>query len=383
MKKLRLYGLAAATALFLAACGGGGSDTTPRTHITSVKVMGDSLADVGTFGFKFTVQGTTTPSLIYPERIAQSYGVSGLCNFYVATSATTFAPNPTAGCTDYAIGGGRINNPTTPTSPVTIPVQLQTASATANFSATDLVVIDGGGNDAADLVGAYLLAPTDSAAAYSGLLTTLLSPGVVSTNLGAGPTGFATVGGLYMTALADAFYDAIKANVLDKGATHVVVINVPGITKTPRFQMVLDSIAAASGGGTAGATARAQAEAVFDGWVQAFNAELATKFAGNTSVAVVDAYTSFKDEVANPSKYGLSNVTTPACPIVGVGSDGLPLYSFPTCTDTTLSGAPPTGVTDPNWWQTYLFSDSFHPTPYGHQLLGQLISRSLALAGWL
>ena len=48
--------------------------------------------------------------------------------------------------------------------------------------------------------------------------------------------------------------------------------------------------------------------------------------------------------------------------------------------DAALSAAPPTGVTDPNWWQTYLFSDSFHPTPYGHQLLGQLISRSLALS---
>jgi len=380
MKKLRLYGLAAATALFLAACGGGGSDTTPRTHITSVKVMGDSLADVGTFGFKFTVQGSA--SLIYPERVAQTYGVTALCNFFLFTGST-FIANPTAGCTDYAIGGGRINNSQAPTSPQSIPLQLQTASATANFSATDLVVIDGGGNDAADLVGAYLLAPTDSAAAYSQLLTTLLSPGVVGTNLAAGPSGFVTVGGLYMTALADMFYDAIKANVLDKGATHVVVINVPGITKTPRFQMVLDSIAAASGGGTAGATARAQAEAVFDGWVQAFNAELATKFAGNTSVAVVDSYTSFNDEIANPAKYGLTNNTTPACPITGVGSDGLPTYTFPTCTDAALSAAPPTGVTDPNWWQTYLFSDSFHPTPYGHQLLGQLISRSLALAGWL
>jgi len=380
MKKLRLYGLAAATALFLAACGGGGSDTTPRTQITSVKVMGDSLADVGTFGFKFTVQGSA--SLIYPERVAQTYGVAPLCNFFLFTGST-FIANPTAGCTDYAIGGGRINNASAPTSPQSIPLQLQTASATANFSATDLVVIDGGGNDAADLVGAYLLAPTDSAAAYSGLLTTLLSPGVVGTNLAAGPSGFAAVGGLYMTALADKFYDDIKANVLDKGATHVVVVNVPGITKTPRFQMVLDSIAAASGGGTAGATARAQAEAVFDGWVQAFNAELATKFAGNTSVVVVDAYTSFNDEIANPAKYGLTNNTTPACPITGVGSDGLPTYTFSTCTDTALSAAPPTGVTDPNWWKTYLFSDSFHPTPYGHQLLGQLISRSLAMAGWL
>ena len=47
-----------AAACMLAACGGGGSDTTPAARVTSVKVMGDSLADSGTFGYKFTVQGS-------------------------------------------------------------------------------------------------------------------------------------------------------------------------------------------------------------------------------------------------------------------------------------------------------------------------------------
>jgi len=70
MKKLKFIALSAAAAVVLAACGGGGSDTTPKVQIASVKVMGDSLADVGTFGFKFTVQGAA--SLTYPERVAQS-----------------------------------------------------------------------------------------------------------------------------------------------------------------------------------------------------------------------------------------------------------------------------------------------------------------------
>ena len=381
MKYFKSLALSAVAALLLAACGGGGSDTTPRANITSVKVMGDSLADVGTFGgIKFTVQGTA--SLIYPERIAKSYGINSLCNFYVFTGAT-FIANPTTGCTDYAVGGGRINNPTAPTSPQSIVLQLQTASAAGNYSATDLLVIDGGGNDAADLVGAYLQAAADGGAAYSSLLTTQLSPGVVATNLGAGPSGFAAVGGLYMTALADTFYGAIKTNALDKGATHVAVLNMPGITKTPRFQTVLDSIAAANGGGPTGAAARAAAEGVFDSWIKAFNTELATKFAGNTNVVVVDAYTFLNDEVAHPAQFGLTNATTPACPITGVGSDGLPTYTFSTCSDAALSAAPPTGVTDPDWWKTYLFSDSFHPTPLQHLLLAELISRSLAAAGWL
>ena len=44
----------AAVAALVAACGGG-----ENAPITSVKVMGDSLADSGTFGLKFTVQGTS------------------------------------------------------------------------------------------------------------------------------------------------------------------------------------------------------------------------------------------------------------------------------------------------------------------------------------
>ena len=380
MKHTKSLGLSLIAALLLAACGGGGTDTTPQATITSVKVMGDSLADVATFPFKFTVQGAD--SYTYPERIAQTYGISSLCSFFKFTGAT-FIVNPVTGCTNFAIGGSRVNNYSAPTSPQSVLVQLATASAGGNYSATDLLVIDGGGNDAADLVGAYLKVPSDGGVAYSALLKTALSSTVVDANLAMGASGAVTVGGLYMTKLADNFYDAIKAQALDKGAKHIALLNVPGITKTPRFQMVLDSIAAASGGGATGATARANSEAVFDGWVMAFNTELATKVAGNTSVALVDVHQGLLDEISDPAQFGLSNVKTPACPITGVGPDGLPSYTFATCTAASLSAAPPPGVTNPDWWKTYLFSDSFHPTPLGHKLTAQLISKSLAIAGWL
>lgn len=383
MKHVRSWVPLALASLLLAACGGGGSDSTPRASITSVKVMGDSIADSGTFGYKFTVQGAN--SFIYPERVAQSYGVPALCNVYQFTG-TTFVPNTTkTGCTNFAVGGGRINNFTGPTNPFSIVQQLKDASAAGNFAAGDLLIIDGGGNDAADLIGAYLRASTDGGAAYSALLGTLLPPATVSAALATGPAGFASIGGTYLTALADAFFNAIKANTLDKGAQRVVVLNMPGITNTPRFQTVLGAIAAANGGGTAGATARAQAEGLFKSWVVAFNTELAAKLSGNTSVVLVDFYTSFNDQIATPAQYGLGNATTPACPITGVGSDGLPTYTFPACTDAALSAqTPPAGATGgADWWKTYAFSDSFHPTPYGHQLLAQLIARSLAQAGWL
>ena len=51
-------------------------------------------------------------------------------------------------------------------------------------------------------------------------------------------------------------------------------------------------------------------------------------------VALIDFYKSFQDQFATPAQYGLTNIKTPACPITGVGSDGLPTYTFPTCTST-------------------------------------------------
>ncbi|MDC8786523.1 SGNH/GDSL hydrolase family protein [Roseateles koreensis] len=378
MKRFEFKYLALAASLALAACGGGGTaDTSSKLKISTVKVFGDSLADSGTFGIKFTVQAADT--LIYPERVAASYGLS-LCNFYVFTG-TTFAANSKAGCSNFAIGGGVINM-SNAADPRGIPLQLATAGS-MGFSATDLAVIDGGGNDAAALIGAYLNAPKDSAAAYSSLLLTLLTPAQVTAALTGGATTTAAIGTTYMTALADKFYASIKASVLDKGAQQVVVLNMPGVTNTPRFQMVLDAISAAYGGGTAGAAARAQSEALFKSWMAAYNTELDAKFAGESRVAVVDFYTAFNDQIANASQYGLTNVKTPACPITGVDSSGLPTYTFSTCTATALSAAPPTGVTGADWWKSYAFSDSFHPTPYGHQLTAQLISKTLAIKGWL
>lgn len=371
--------LATAATVLLAACGGGGADTTPATSVSRVKVMGDSLADVGTFGLKFTVQGASVK--IYPELIAQSYGIASQCPFFLF-DGTTFIANPTAGCTNYAIGGAVINPSGSgmgATDPRGIVVQLQAAAA-AGHGANDLLLIDGGANDAATLVGAYLGTASGSAgiASYQALLTTVLDATTVGTQLAAGASGFANVGGLYMAALADRFADQINTYALGAGAQRVALLNMPGITNTPRFQLVLDSI-----GASAGATARAQSQALFDSWVSAFNARLAQRFAGNAKVAVVDFYSSFNDEVANPTQYQLTNVTTPACPITGVGSDGLPSYTFATCTETALSASPPAGQSGADWWKRYAFSDSFHPTPYGHQLLAQLISRTLAQAGWL
>jgi phospholipase/lecithinase/hemolysin len=385
--------LAALLCAALAACGGSdGGDTSTRAQVTAVKVFGDSLADSGTFGIKFTVQG----NLIYPERVSQTFGLGAGCNFF-AFNGTTFVANTASGCNNFAIGGGVINGTAsgyTASDPRGIGAQMATAlAARGAYGAGDLLVIDGGGNDAATLVGAYLRTPTDGGAAYLGVLGTVLTPAQMAPiasacaapSSAACSTALAGAGNTYMSGLADSFYNLIKTQALDRGAQRVALLNMPGITNTPRFQFVLAGIAQASGGGATGTAARNAAETLFKSWVVSFNTQLGTRFAGNSAVAIVDFYTAFNDQITMPVQFGLSNVTTPACPVVGTGSDGLPAYDFPNCTSTALSTqTPPSGATGgADWWKTYAFSDSFHPTPYGHQLLAQLISRTLAQAGWL
>ena len=395
-RHFRLAAAAAAVAI-LAACGGGGADpTSQRAGITSIKVMGDSLSDVGVFkgiptnGRIFSVQGSASePNTDWTERIAALLGIPQLCNFFKYTGAAAAPFSMVPGCTSYAVGGGRINNFNPQTgagaSPFSITYQLQVASSAGNYKSTDLLLIDGGGNDAADLVGAYLNAAKDGGASYAAMTGTLIPAGTLVPMLASGQAGLAQVGGAYMVALADKFYASIKTSALDKGAERIVLLNTPGITNTPRFQMVLGGIAAAYGGGATGAGARAQSEALFKSWVEAFNSRLATLVANDKRVVLVDFYTAFNDQIANPAQYGLTNVTTPACPITGMGSDGLPLYNFQTCTAAALSAmTPPAGATGgSNWWQTYAFSDGFHPTPLGYQLMSQLVAKSLATAGWL
>jgi len=371
-------GLAALAAFTLAGCGGNDS-LPPKANISKVYVMGDSLADVGTFGIKFTVQDASNAQgfPIWPQIVASNFGLQALdqCNFYSLNfnGSVRAAPNPT--CTNFAIGGGRIYYDSNASNPLNVGIQMQTKASLANYSSNDLVLIDGGGNDAADLVGAYLGLPS-GLAAYQTFLAQQLDPGTIAALLPQ-TNGPALAAGAYMQALADTFYGQIKAQVLDKGATHVAVLNMPDITLTPRFAAVLGGVAAATN------TATAQAlQAGIRQWIGAFNTRLESKFAGDSRVIVVPFYADFTDEVSNPSAYQLSNATEASCPATGVGSDGLPTYSFPTCTSAALDASPPAGKTA-GWWKSYAFSDGFHPTPYGHQLLAASVSRALARAGWL
>jgi outer membrane lipase/esterase len=377
---LRTSLAAAAAALLLVACGGGDDPAPQQPRTSSVKVVGDSLNDSGTFGIKFTVQGSpVAPSQIWTDRVATAVGVTGLCARYQATGPSTVVLNAAAtACTSYGVGGGRINPSglAGDTTPFSVVQQLRDLRTQRPYNPEDLLLVDGGGNDLADLTGLYLVAGGDMGAAFQGLAGELLTPAEM---MAAG--SLPAIGVAYTTRLADVLANAITAEALNRDAQRVVVLTAPDITRTPRFLAVLAGVELVNGP-VNGPVVAAQIKALVNQWVVAFNTQLKTRFAGHSRVAVVDFYAEFNKWLDTPATYGLTNVTRPACPATGVDGQGLPTYDIASCTVGFLSANPPVGETGPNWWTSYVFSDNFHGTPRTNELMGNIVVQALEAKGW-
>lgn len=376
--------LAATAVALTTACGGGGDDPAPSPAppaaasggpASRLFVAGDSLADVGTFGFKATVQNAANPAVgypVYPELVASTLGTGRQCNFFSSANGESFSTN--AGCNNFAVGGAMIENPITRRGddvPFSLEFQLESAVA-ANGGAWqpgDLLLIDAGANDAAALADAFLDASdggTAEQAIYLALLRQQLDTSTI-TNALEQSNGGSVAAGLYMRQLARTFWDTVKANTLDKGATRVALVEIPDITLTPRFRGIAAERAAAQG-----AAAGTAFQADLRQWIVGFNTELGRLAAGDARVAMVPYFADFSSQNGNLAAFGLTNATQASCPPAG---------DFPACTDAALDAAPPPGLA-PGWWKTWFYSDEFHPTPRGHELLAATVNRSLAQAGW-
>ncbi len=197
--RLSLVGLAAAA--LVAACGGGDG---PQPQ---VYVAGDSLNDVGVFGRRSTVQSadTSNPYKVWVDHVAANAGVDSLCAAYDGTA--DFAPK--AGCTGYAVGGAQINPVTlqrtsglvsgaaidSDSTPMSIVQQIKDMAAGRTFEPHDLILVDGGGNDANALASSLLegLNPNNplraqAIAAYATILKDLLPAATVDAALAAAAT---------------------------------------------------------------------------------------------------------------------------------------------------------------------------------------------------
>ena len=402
----RLLAVSLLAGLCLAACGGGGASSSSRKFQPSaVKVAGASLADSGTFGYKFTLQAASGAAYqVYSERLAATYGFDS-CNHYAsANGGVSYTAN--SACNNFAVAGGAINYGALNTTAGTFTpaasspgseIQQLSDQARAGYAADDLVLVgEGSANDTANLLATlqYQLANPSGTLLYQ----LMVSSGVLSASQFAATNpasdGGLAAGTLYMQALADKLATAIRSSVLANGVTHVVVLNTLDVTKTPEFVAALLAVNQAYG-----STVANQVQAAATQWIQAYNTRLASDLAPYANaVAVVDFYSAFNAEIASPAQYGLSNVGDTVCDqinaqlgsstyTVTTASAGSTALTTPAvvglCTDANASSITPSTGGTSSWWKTYLFADHFHPTPYGHQLLAQLVAQRLTQVGWL
>ncbi|HEU4375815.1 MAG TPA: esterase, partial [Telluria sp.] len=142
----------------------------------------------------------------------------------------------------------------------------------------------------------------------------------------------------------------VNTQIVANGARFVVVNNIPDITVTP------DALAQP-----------APVRALIGQMVAAFNTALGAGIGATPGVLQVDLFNLIHDQSVNPTPYGLTNVTTPACGPNLLNSSLL-------CNASNLI-AGDVGH--------YMFADDAHPTPFEHSLVARYISLQMMTKGWL
>lgn len=332
----------------------------PLSYASMVN-FGDSHSDVGTYrvgaiaaagGGEYTVNGRSGRN--WTENLAKLLLVAapcpaqtGLNSIIPGIPAVPVVDHPE--CLNYAQGGSRVTNPvgssnlqTYPADPggalgqLTVPVVQQIRRHLAlhgDFSGRELVTVLAGGNDViANLNTANRVA---SAAAQDPLAMEAANAQAIQAMSEAG------------TELADDVRSLVS-----HGARYIAVLNLPDVAQTPYAY-----------------AQPAQAQSLISKMVKAYNTALSQGLQGERRALLLDIYTQGHIQTTAPWLFGITNMRTPACDL---GKTLLP--SSLTCTDATLVS----GDTS-----RYAFSDSMHPTPYGHKLLSLYVFEQLLLRGWL
>lgn len=334
-------------ALAVAATGAARLHRDESNRIRQVVVFGDSLSDVGTYrvgaiaqvgGGKFT----TNPGPVWSETVGLLLGAR------VTPFRQGFGGvSQVLGGTGFAMGGSRVTqqpgigcfpHPVTSdcTAALTIPVTDQISDyLVANndrFTRNQIVFVLAGANDMLFQLGVFL--------------ATVQVPGIT-------PEQIAAAQAAAIAAVQQAALELVGQvqRIMGKGATRVVVLNVPDISDTP----------------FGNAPATAPVRPLIAGMVQVFNGVLALGLSG-TGAELLDYRAELARVIANPGAYHVSEINVPACDPVkieaiteGVEEDGSSLF----CSRHTLvqNAAP----------FTYLFADSVHPTTLGHLITTRFV----------
>lgn len=328
----------AMSAVLLSSCGGGGGGSSssssgggmtsgPAGGVTlQVVSFGDSLSDVGTYApLASTVGGgrfTTNPGQVWAQDVAQYYGGTLSAAFTIDFTHKLTAQSGLG----YAEGGSTVATPANQyeylsdvIGDIEMPVNQQITSylgAHGSFNANQLVLVWAGANDVLRAGNLPAAAPIVQAAADT---------------------------------LAQ-----LVGQIVQSGATHVVVVNLPNIGLSPK------GITSADGGANL-----TQLSQLFN---DTLNTALQT--AGlQSKVIAVDAYTWTNQTIANFQANGFT-----------VSNTGQACDPKTTPDDTSLLCSPATYVS-PNADQTYMFADDLHPTTHMHALFAQYVEQQIARSG--
>ena len=295
-----------------------GNDTTPATPAagtpySTIYSFGDSLSDTGN-DYKVSLGhvpvsppydgGRFTNGPVWVEDLATSMGMP--------------APKPSlGGGNDFAYGGAYTG---------TIP------GHTANPSDLNYQLTQFQAEDPHPLTNA--------------LYTVWIGANDLRSGLGPGHNDYATVN----AALSNEMQ--FISDLADRGATNLLVLNVPDLGKTP------DAIAA-------GPAQQAQGSLMSGLYDALLQVNLAAYGIGHPGVHIstVNTYALLDAAAADPASFGLTNVTSP-----------LWSGSFTSASSGTLA------TTDPKAQAGYLFFDGLHPTATGHQFVAAAAAQALGVA---
>ena len=371
MRNIKFVVTSIAFAALLSACGGSSDN---RIKFAQVVTFGDSVSDAGAYrvgdiaalgGGKFTVNGVANN--VWTEALAANLGAGTQCAAQTGLLANNGVKGAAvvnfAACNNYAQGSSRVT--AVGSGPNGVALQKAPFNQTnlglmadsiqnqinrhltkvGTFGATDVVTLNGGGNDFFMQLGAVGAAATGGAAAQ-GAATIAGWPAATIGMVGAG--GQAAVdaaSGAAVTAMGQAGAELavyIKTLVVAKGAKYVVVRNLGDLNGTPF-------------GSTFGTSTKQLSTAM----TTTFNSQLKQGLAGVAGVIYFDDYVRGQAISANPSLNGYSNVTGFACGPDAFSQPGDVIGNSIICNASTLIKGVDTSK--------YAFSDSVHPTPFAAQ----------------
>ena len=313
-----------------------------RRSFTQVVSFGDSLSDVGTYAYARQFGGgayTTNPGAISVQVIAEHYG-SRLKPALTGGFGQASVVHPEG--FGYAQGGARVAGAPNPgdatgdTGELQTPLTSQVAAylkSHTRFTAQQLVLMQGGANDVQDAYGAWagmIANGGDPAASLQAVEPSLRQ--------------------------AAQQLAGLVHNVQQHGATHIVVQNVPDISKAPIANIVEQQLPGSA--------------KVLRRLAQVFNTALDEALPSSPSVLRIDAFTFIDETSENYRQLGFrfdgSNGTNVAC-------NPANLPSAFQADDTSALFCSRSTYVSPDADRIYMFADAYHPTTHLQKLIADYV----------